>query len=139
MSDWQVVGGQRIRIDEDLITWEVHGDLLADELAHIFGVGMKVQNLYGYTLFLILTDEKWWFPPEARQRLAQFHQEHKAIGATAIVGLAASKRVFIELVLRAVTLVSGRHPTTRFFRTREDGLLWLAEQRQLGQKGLLKR
>lgn len=138
MNDWQFDGLQRFRVDDDLIEWEGSGDISVSEISHIFQTAVALQAVRGYVLFLISPHEPWSFPPETRRWLGQFHKTHQAVGATAIVGISPTMTLFIDLVLRAISMVSGRRPKTRFFREREAALLWLLEQRELGQKGLLR-
>ncbi len=137
MADWQAVGRQRFVINDDLIVWDAQGDLTALEITQIFGQGARVQAQYGYALFFIAIVGPWSFPADARRALAEFHRQHKAVGVTAVVGASQSMRLFIDLVLRAVARFSGRRPSTRFFRTPAEAQRWLAEQRTLGQQGLL--
>jgi hypothetical protein len=136
MSDWQVVGQQRFRVDDDTVHWDVQGDIAQPELAHIFGAALQVQAVHKYALVLIAAEKQWSFPPTSRQYLAQFHRQHKAVGATAIVGIGPTAQLLVNLVLRAIELVSGRHPTTRFFGTHSAAKDWLAEQRVLLKQGL---
>lgn len=135
--NWQVVGQQRFAVQEDLVAWDAQGDLTADELIRILGAGLVVQAEYGYALFLIAMVGPWSFPPAARRALAEFHRQHKAVGATAVVGITPTMRMLVDLVLRAVALFSGRRPHARFFRTHAEGQVWLSEQRELGKQGLL--
>lgn len=140
LSDWQLIGRQKICVTDDLVHWEVLAQVNLSEFIAIFQACFAVQQKCGYVLWLITaTDGDWAFPPAARKYLAQFHREHRASGATALVGVGATTAVIINLVLRAVALTHGYEPATRFFRSRAEATPWLEEQRALGKKGLLLR
>lgn len=138
-SDWQIVGRQRFLVSGDLLWWEVCGDIEVPEISAIFSTALTVQAAHGYTLMLITAVGDWSFPPPARRFLGQFHRQHQAVGASAIVGASPTMTLFIDMVLRAVGLVSGHRPKTRFFLTLQEARAWLEEQRALGQRGLLER
>lgn len=138
-SDWQVIGRQRILVSGDLLAWEVCGDIEVPEITQIFNAALTVQAAYGYALMLITAVGDWSFPPPARRFLSQFHRQHQTVGASAIVGASPTMTLFIDMVLRAVGLVSGHRPKTRFFHNLQEARVWLEEQRALGQRGLLER
>lgn len=129
MGSWQAVGQHEFLVDDDIVHWNVCGDIFGREIITIFEEGTRIQAVHGYALFCIKMTGDWGFPPEARQALAQFHRTHKAVGATAIVGISAKTAMFIDLVLRGVAKVSGHRPKTRFFGTPQEALAWLEEAR----------
>lgn len=129
MGTWKVVGRQKFVVEDDIVHWNVYGNISGYELTTIFEEGSRVQNVHGYALFCINISGDWAFPPEARQALAQFHRTHKAIGATAIVGIGAKTVMFIDVVLRGVAKVTGHRPRTRFFDALQEAAVWLGEER----------
>lgn len=131
MGSWQAVGEQRFLVEDDVVHWNIGGNLSGRELITIFEEGFRVQTAHGYALFCINITHDWAFPPEARKALAEFHRTHKAVGASAIVGISAKKAMFLDIVLRGVAKVSGRRPKTRFFATVQDAVAWLGEERAL--------
>ena len=139
MSDWQVVGRQRVLVNGDLLCLEILSDITLQEITTIFNSMLPIQAEYGYALMLIHLVGSHAFPPEARRFLSQFHRQHETRGATAVVGASPAMALFIDLVLRAVGLVSGYKPKARYFQTYAEAMTWLEEQRALGQRGLLRR
>ena len=138
MPDWQVVGRQKFLVADDMVQWDVLADVTVAELDQILQACLSVQTVNGYALLLVTArGGSWAFPAPARKHLAQFHRQNKAVGATALVGATPSMTIIIDLVLRAVTMVSGHRPASRFFHSGDEALIWLEEQRGLGKKGLL--
>lgn len=129
MGIWQAVGRQMFLVEDDLVHWNVCGDIAGHELVAIFQQGVRIQEVYGYALFCINVTGEWGFPSEARKALAQFHRTHTAIGATAIVGITTKMAMFIDLVLVGVAKVSGHRPKTRFFGALQEASVWLGEER----------
>lgn len=129
MGMWQAVGQHEFLVEDDLVHWNVCGSISGHELTTIFGEGVRIQEVHGYALFCLNITGDWAFPSEARQALAQFHRTHKAVGATAIVGISAKTMMFIDIVLRGVAKVSGHRPKVRFFGTSQEALAWLGEER----------
>ncbi|MBK9259899.1 MAG: hypothetical protein IPM54_08695 [Polyangiaceae bacterium] len=129
MRSWQAVGQQKFLVEDDVVHWEVCGNISARELTTIFEEGVHIQNARGYALFCINISGDWSFPLEARRALAQFHRTHTAVGATAIVGISANKALFIDLVLRGIAKVSGHRPNTRFFGAMQEAAVWLDDAR----------
>lgn len=139
MSDWQVVGRQRFLVSDDLLCLDVLADITLPEITTVFNAMLPIQAAHGYALLLINLAGSHAFPPEARRFLSQFHQQHKTVGATAVIGASPAMALFIDLVLRAVGLVSGYRPKVRYFHTHAEAMSWLEEQRALGRRGLLTR
>lgn len=139
MRAWLSIGKQRAYREGDLIEFEIAGEVTPSELLAGLALGTEAQALCGYALFLITVGGPWSFPPQTRQALAAFHRQNRAVGATAVVGASSAMRMLIDLVLRAIGLVVGQAPTTRFFANRVEAMGWLAEQRLLGQQGRLAR
>lgn len=135
MSDWQRIGQQRYRIEGDLVLWEGSGLVTRAELAHLFNECAAVENRYGYALLQVDALTDLGLPPEARRFLAEFHRSHRAIGATAVSGISPVFVIGVELVLRAIQLISGKQVPTRFFRARDEARAWLLEQRPLFRAG----
>lgn len=129
MVQWQTIGKQQFRIDGDVVYWQLSGEVTGQELVTIFEEGWRIQSVRGYALVCINIISDWSFPSEARQALAQFHRTHKAVGASAIVGISPAKAMFIDVVLRGVAKVSGHRPKTRIFTTMADATTWLDEER----------
>lgn len=131
MAEWQVIGQQQFLVEQDLVHWRVCGDVSGEELVTIFEECWRVQGAHGYALVCINVTSNWSFPSKTRQALAQFHRTHKAVGATAIVGISANMAMFLDVVLRGVAKVSGHRPKTRIFRALREATMWLGEERSL--------
>lgn len=129
MQSWQTVGEQRFRIEDDTVTWNVRGAISGRDIRTIFEEAFQVQCAHGYTLLCVHITGEWSFPLDARRALAEFHQSHKAIGATAVVGASAKTAMFIDLVLRGVAKMSGHRPKTRFFGAISEAMTWLGQER----------
>jgi len=139
MSAWQTIGKQRVCIADDLIEVEISGEVVPAELLGTLALAETAQQRFGYALLLVVITGPWSFPAATRQALAGYHRQHKAVGATAVVGASPVMRTLIDLVLRAIARIIGAAPTTRFFSTRPEALSWLGEIRGPAQQGLLSR
>lgn len=139
MGAWRSIGKQRAYREGDLVEFEIAGEVTPSELLAGLALGTEAQALCGYALLLVTIGGPWSFPPQTRQALAGFHRGNRAVGATAVVGASSAMRMLIDLVLRAIGLMVGRAPNTRFFASRTEAMGWLLEQRLLGQQGRLAR
>lgn len=131
MAMWQASGKQRYRVDTDVVYWETHGDVTADEVNEITDVIVSLQRQRGRAYVICDSTRPSNFTPEARHAMRARYESGTAVPApSVVVGGGTMQRVLLPLVLRAIRLLGAKPPPVDFVASMADAEAWLQRQRQ---------
>ncbi|HNN95133.1 MAG TPA: hypothetical protein PKI03_22810 [Pseudomonadota bacterium] len=136
MSSWQAIGKQRYRVQEDVVYWEIAGEVTAADVHAISDVTVAIHRQYGNVYVICDATRPTEFLPEARLAMRQRHEPGRAVTApSVVVGGSAVHRVLLTLVVRAIGLLGRNPPLVEFVATLSAAEQWLKGQRELrGQR-----
>jgi len=131
MSSWQAIGKQRYRVEEDVVYWELVGEVTAADVHAISDVVVAVHRQHGIAYVICDATRPTEFSPEARLAMRQRHQSGRAVVApSVVVGGSAVHRLLLTLVVRAIGLLGRKPPLVEFVATMSAAEQWLQQQRE---------
>lgn len=137
---WEVLGRHRLRVEGDVLYVVCQGGFDLEEMKRITAESYALGEKYGYVLCLIDVTKAAWSTPEARRYQASALRERLYPHLTALVGINAVLRIAVNLVDRAVELVTGKSLVNVFVDDEAAGYAALAKARQrFIEQGVAKR
>jgi hypothetical protein len=124
-------GKHLIRVEsDDFMTLEFHGPISASDTRAILRAHDQRLLAQGRLFLLCLVSENGGMTPEARAEL-KHRPKNLPASYIAYVGAPYAKRVILEMLLRATTVLTRAKTTHRFFEHEAEARNWLAAMRAL--------
>ncbi len=111
--------------ENDLVRFDLHEDYMLDQVPAVKEKVLEVLEGKPYRQMLITTEKSHKFENrETREKTNQIIHE-TGITDMAFIGASAAVRMILKVILKS----GDRKTNGNFFKTQEEGIKWLKEQR----------
>jgi hypothetical protein len=130
-AEWQPLGRHLIRLTEDTLYLQVHGNLELDDVRGMVERCAAIIVRNGYYLTVVDASDAGSMTPEARLYSAKWSRDNPdKPGLDVVYGANIVVRTVISMINRATSLISGRPSASLFVKDESAAEVCLAEGRQ---------
>jgi hypothetical protein len=124
------VGQHRARIDDDVLLFEMVGELSLDEINRYIGLAEEIKSKFGY--FFIIDDLSRFTSATAavRKRVAGWLGQ-SGCRACALYGASLTARTLAFMVIGAMKLLGAQNFPISFCKTEQEARNFVATQRRI--------
>lgn len=131
---FQPLGKHRIRLQEDVVIMEAHGEISLEEAREMCALQGPHCIPLGYSLGIIDATDGIHMSAEARRYFAEWMKEHRLPNYSVIIGANFMVRTLGTLFANAVRIVTSQEAGLHFCRSEAEAWEVIPEKR----KGLLR-
>lgn len=124
-----LLGHADVRVEQDFVSVRLHGGMTPEQLLRAQALLRELHEQQGRVFILLDLKDAERAPPAMRRAISQMFADAAPV-ALGVHGGSLEQRAAHELLMGAVTGMSGRRPNVAYFPSEAEARAWLETERR---------